>query len=126
MLTGLFALLLCQVFGEGVVRVLGLPVPGSIVGLLAFLAWLHRWRPPRTARVVKVGDGFLEHIGLLFVPAAVGVIQYGDLLAEHWVVITIGLVTSWLAALLVSSGAMGLVMRAERRFGNEPHWSDAA
>lgn len=126
MLTGLFALLLCQVFGEGVVRLLGVSVPGPIVGLLAFLAWLHWRKPPAHARVVRAADRVLDDIGVLFVPPAVGVIQYGGLLAEHWAVIAVGLLVSWLAALLLSSAAMGLVIRLEKRFGEGPHWQDAA
>lgn len=126
MLAGLFALLLCQVFGEGVVRLLGQSVPGPIVGLLALLAWLHRRKPPADARVVRAGDRVLDDIGLLFVPPAVGVIQYGDLLARHWLVVTVGLLVSWAAALLLSSATMGLVIRLERRYGEGPHWADAA
>lgn len=127
MITGLFALLLCQVAGEGVVRTLGLPIPGSIVGLLAFLAWLH-WRSPGPqSRVVAAGDGILAHLGLLFVPAGVAIMRYGDLLAAHWFPLLCGLVASWLVALLTGAGAMGLVIAAERRLGgHEPHWRDAA
>lgn len=126
MLAGFFALLMCQVLGEGVVRLIGVSVPGPIVGLLAFLGWLHWRKPPATARVVRAADRVLDDIGLLFVPAGVGVIQYGDVLADFWGVVAVGLVVSWAAALLLSSAAMGLVIRLEKRFGEGPHWQDAS
>lgn len=124
MLTGLLALLACQALGEGLVRVLGLSFPGPIVGLVLLLAWLVWRRPPPEAPVVQASDQFLHHLGLLFVPAGVGVMRYGDLLARQWLVVVLGLVGSWLVALLVSAGTMGLVIRLERRWGTGPHWSE--
>jgi holin-like protein len=66
------------------VRLLGLPVPGSVLGLAALLVLLlsggvaPRW--------VKAGaDWLLSDMLLFFVPAAVAVVQYGGLFkADGW------------------------------------------
>ncbi|MFC4636939.1 CidA/LrgA family protein [Deinococcus hohokamensis] len=61
--------------GEALVRSAGLPLPGSVVGLALLWAALGlgvvklHWIAP-------AADGLLGSLGLLFVPATVGVIQF--------------------------------------------------
>lgn len=74
MLAALAALLVCQLLGEVVVRGLGLPVPGPVLGMvLLFLLMLIR--APLPKEIGKTSDGLLKHLSLLFVPAGVGVVQ---------------------------------------------------
>ena len=74
MLAALAALLICQLAGEAIVRVVVLPVPGPVVGmLLLFLALL--FRAPLPQSLGDTADGLLKHLSLLFVPAGVGVVQ---------------------------------------------------
>ena len=61
--------------GQGLVMLLRLPFPGSVVGLLLLLAALGlRW--VRLEWVDLAADGLTSLLGLLFVPAAVGVVDY--------------------------------------------------
>ena len=61
--------------GQGLVTLTRLPLPGSVVGLLLLLLALNlRWI--RLEWVDTAADGLLGLLGLLFVPAAVGVVNY--------------------------------------------------
>jgi holin-like protein len=98
-----------------VVRALGVPIPGPVVGLVLLLVVLQIRRPGREAGVVRAADGLLRHLQLLFIPAGVGIIQYFPLLAEAWLPVAAGLVISWLAVLLVTAGTGVGTLRWEAR-----------
>ena len=95
MIASLSLILLCQLAGEVIVRGLGLPMPGPVVGLmLLLLLLLARDRfavlargPLQGGGVESASRGLLAHLSLLFIPAGVGVVQKLDLLAEHGIAI---------------------------------------
>ena len=69
--------LLCgfAALGQGLTTALQLPFPGSVAGLLLLVAGLALgW--VRLEWVEAAADGLLGLLGLLFVPAAVGVVDY--------------------------------------------------
>jgi putative effector of murein hydrolase LrgA (UPF0299 family) len=110
MIASLSLILLCQLAGEVIVRGLGLPMPGPVLGLLfLLLLLLGRDRFAVLARGPLQGDGvesasrgLLAHLSLLFIPAGVGVVQKLDLLAEHGIAITLILAVSVVITLLVT------------------------
>ena len=110
MLPFLTLLLLCQLAGEVVARLAGLPVPGPVVGLvLLFGVLVVRGRP---APALEQGaDRLLGHLSLLFVPAGVGVVQYLGTLADQWLAVTVALVGSAVAGI----AATGLTLRVLTR-----------
>lgn len=82
MLEGLAALILLQLAGELIASLARIPVPGPVIGL-AFLAGYALWRGAVPGAIEDAGDALLKHLSLLFVPAGVGLIAFGDrLLAE--------------------------------------------
>lgn len=101
-LQGFSILLLIQAAGEVLTHLLGLSLPGSVLGmmmLLVALAW-----PPLRAPIQAGAEYLLSHLSLLFVPISVGIItqipllkQYGDRIALVLLISTaIGLaVTAW-------------------------------
>jgi len=84
---------------------LGIPIPGGVLGLLAFyvamsaglvkLKWVER-----TATLL------LRHMVLLFVPLTVGLMDLGTVLSRQAVAITASLLVSFLAVLL-TTGLLG-------------------
>ena len=110
MIASLSLILLCQLAGEVIVRGLGLPMPGPVVGLLfLLLLLLARDRFVALARgplqqdgVENASRGLLAHLSLLFVPAGVGVVQKLDLVAEHGVAVAVVLAISVVVTLLVT------------------------
>jgi len=110
MIASLSVILLCQLAGEVIVRGLGLPMPGPVVGLLfLLLLLLARDRFVALARgplqqdgVENASRGLLAHLSLLFVPAGVGVVQKLDLVAEHGIAVAVVLAISVVVTLLVT------------------------
>ena len=110
MIIGLTVLLVCQLVGEAAARSFGLPVPGPVLGLVLLVAVLHvTHRPGRTpaeqfeaAGVVRVADGLLANLSLLFVPAGVGVIDQLGVLQAQAFPIGCSLVISTVLALVVT------------------------
>ncbi|HYZ32094.1 MAG TPA: CidA/LrgA family protein [Crenalkalicoccus sp.] len=110
MLHGLLLLLACQLAGEALARGLHLTVPGPVIGLVMLalgLAVLPRLRPV----VTPVAATLLGNLSLLFVPAAVGVVQVLPQLAAQGVAIAAAVLVSTVAALAVTA----LVFRAVAR-----------
>jgi holin-like protein len=108
MIHGLAVLLICQLIGEGLARAASLPVPGPVIGIVLLIAALAlakrtgRGDLSQGSRTADAADGLLRHLGLLFVPAGVGIVQHLDLVARHGVALVAALVLSTLATLLVS------------------------
>jgi holin-like protein len=103
-------LLLCQLAGEIIARLSGLPVPGPIIGMvLLFFGLLIKGGLPEGLE--KVGNAFLSHLSLLFVPAGVGVMVHFQLLAREWLAISIALVFSTAATVAVTGWVMQRLVR---------------
>jgi holin-like protein len=119
MLASLSLILLCQLIGEVIVRELGLPLPGPVLGLLLLLLLLlarDRFAmiargPLRNEGVENASKGLLSHLSLLFVPAGVGVVQKLDLLAAHGIAIFLILALSVVVTLLATVLTFRLVSR---------------
>jgi holin-like protein len=126
MIASLTLILLCQLIGEVVVRGLGVPVPGPVLGLvLLLLLLLARDQVKAVARgpldrdgVESASRGLLAHLSLLFVPAGVGVVQELDLLAAHGVAITVILAVSVVITLLATVATFRLASRLLTRDGH--------
>src|SRR6202166_4227014 len=110
MIASLSLILLCQLAGEVIVRGLGLPMPGPVIGLMFLLILLlarDRFAvlargPLREDGVENASRGLLAHLSLLFVPAGVGVVQKLDLVAAHGIAFAGVLAVSVVVTLLVS------------------------
>ena len=110
MIAGLVEILLFQGFGELVSRFAVPLIPGPVIGLLLLLAWLAlRKRVP--APVDLVASALVKHLGLLFVPAAVGVVMYFPQLREHALAVGAALVASVVLTIAVTA----LVLKALAR-----------
>ncbi len=114
MVNALLALLGFQLAGEVIVRALGAPLPGPVLGmLLLFVALSVRGRVPEPLR--RASQGLLGNLSLLFVPAGVGVIVHLQLLAADWWRLLIAIVASTLVTLLVTALVMQAAIRLARR-----------
>jgi holin-like protein len=106
MLNGMAILLFCQLAGEMIVRLLGWPVPGPVIGMLLLLLGLMLRRRSHHDLDASA-EGLLKYLALLFVPAGVGVMVYLDAVGKAWVSLGITLLASAVITLVVT----GLVMQ---------------
>jgi holin-like protein len=109
-LKGLTVLLLCQSAGEALARLLHLPLPGPVLGLL-LLGALLAWAPMR-APVEAVAAPLLSHLSLLFVPVGVGVISHLELIAQYGLRMMLALLLSTWVGLLVTAWALRALLPA--------------
>jgi holin-like protein len=110
MVRALTVLLLFQLVGEVIARLLDLPVPGPVIGMLLLLgALLLRGELPATLH--KAAQNLLSYLALLFVPAGVGVMVHIGRLQDEWLAILATLVLSTLVTLVLTAWAMLLLRR---------------
>jgi len=106
MIPGLLQLLVFQGIGELLARFAVPAVPGPVLGLLALLGWL-RVRRTVSPGLDTVSAAFSRHLGLLFVPAAVGVVMFVPQLREHlW-----GLAATLVVSVVATIAASGWLLR---------------
>jgi holin-like protein len=111
MIVAFLLLISCELAGEVVRQAFNLPIPGSVIGML-FLAAVLAFRkdkpdaPAIPNALGETAETLISHMGLLFVPAGVGVIAEAGLLREEWLPIVAGLIGSTILSLAVT----GLVM----------------
>ena len=103
-------LLVCQLAGEALVRSFGVPFPGPVLGMVLLLGGLLVFKTSAPV-LEETADTLLRNLSLLFVPAAVGVIQHGAVLQAHGVAIVLALLISTIATLVVTALVFTAVSR---------------
>jgi holin-like protein len=113
MIHALTLLFVCQLAGEVVVQAAGLAFPGPVLGMaLMFAGLLARGRS--APALDDAADAILRNLSLLFVPAAVGVMQQAGLIAANWLAISAALVLSTVLTLVVTVLTFRAVARLSR------------
>lgn len=101
MLKPLTVLLAFQALGELLSRWLLPMMPGPVLGLVALLVFFFV-RGGVPASVEHTANVFTANLGLLFVPAAVGVVVFWPVLAQFGLVILASLLVSVVCTLVVA------------------------
>lgn len=107
MIGGLVEILLFQGMGELASHFVLPLIPGPVIGLVLLLGWFRvRKRIPPNVEIVA--NALVSNLGLLFVPAAVGVVMFWPQLTEHLLAVVAALLGSVVATIAVSA----LVLKA--------------
>jgi len=119
MLTAVLCLIACQLIGELVREAFHLPIPGPVIGMFLLAAAL-ALRGGRADGAIppfleKVAETLIGHMGLLFIPAGVGVIAEAGLLRQQWLPIVAALLGSTFLSLAVTGLAMHWLTRSSGR-----------
>ena len=133
MIASLSLILLCQLAGEALMRGIGVPVPGPVIGLMLLLLLLLlrdrfavlargplRGESGESGGVESTSRGLLAHLSLLFVPAGVGVVQKLDLIVDHGAAFLGVLAISVLVTLVVTVATFIVASRLMTREGDLP------
>ena len=86
MISGLIQILFFQCLGELISKLWLSSLPGPVIGLVLLLFWLIK-KKRVNAELALVSDTLSKYLGLLFVPAAVGVVLFLPQLKENAVAI---------------------------------------
>jgi holin-like protein len=116
MIFGFVQILLFQSIGELVSKFLLPTLPGPVIGLVLLVAWLVL-RKGIHPDLAMVADGFSQYLGLLFVPAAVGVVLFLPQLKANAFAILFALV----ASVILTIGSSALVVRLLSQEDGEHH-----
>jgi holin-like protein len=116
-LNGITILLGYQLVGEVTSRLLQLPIPGPVIGMiLLFITLLMRGTLEKTLDTAT--SALLSHLSLLFVPAGVGVVTHLNLIGKQWLPITAALLLST----IITLAATALIMLGVKRLlGGKQH-----
>jgi putative effector of murein hydrolase LrgA (UPF0299 family) len=108
MIQGLVQLFIFQALGE-LLSKFALPfIPGPVLSLVLLLVFL-TLRGHVPASMDWVGSSILQHLGLLFIPASVGVVLYLPVLRAHAGAITAALLVSVVATVAVTALVLKLL-----------------
>jgi putative effector of murein hydrolase LrgA (UPF0299 family) len=112
MIAGLVRILFFQGLGELVSHFALTLIPGPVIGLVLLLGWFSV-RKGIAQEVDSVATALVQHLGLLFVPAAVGVVMFWPQLRTHALAVVAALVVS--AVLTIAVSALVLKMTSKQQ-----------
>lgn len=116
LIMGMSVLLACQFAGELLARGLEVPIPGPVLGMVILLGGLGiRGKVPASLRMT--GEGLLNHLTLLFVPAGVGLMVHARLIGLDLLPIAVTLVGSTALTLAVTGWVLERLQRRQRPGG---------
>lgn len=119
MIHALLSLLGCQLAGEILSHLTGLPVPGPVLGLVLMLGFL-LIRRSVPAPLETASQTLLSHLSLLFVPAGVGIISHLQRVREEWLPLSVALVASTAITIAVTALTFQGVQKLLTRNASSP------
>ena len=120
MIVAFLVLIASELLGEVVRNAFDLPVPGPVIGMF-FLAGILAVRedkpgaPAIPRALSQAAETLIRHMGLLFVPAGVGIVAEAGLLRREWLPVAAGLIGSTIASLAVTALIMHWTARPPRK-----------
>ena len=115
-LRAIAAIFLMQLVGEALVRLLGVPLPGSLLGLLLMFGCLvYMGRLPQGLR--DTAGHILQHLMLLFIPAVAAVMLHFDRIRLEWLAFLLASIGATVVTILVTAFTFRWMLQ---RFGAKP------
>ena len=123
MLVGITILLVFQLIGEVTAYYLNGFVPGPVIGMAMIAVVLVltggvRSLEPAHRHTLETSRSILANLGILFVPAGVGIIQHLDLIRDRGFALLAIVILSTVATLTVTVWVFILVKRLSGGYGN--------
>jgi holin-like protein len=101
MIDAIALLLLCQLAGEIIHRACHLPLPGPLIGMVLLAVWLVLVQKARPTLAAVTG-WLTAHLAIMFVPAAVGLVEQGPALVRYGVGIVVATAASTVLTMAVA------------------------
>lgn len=91
----------CLAVGELIVWLTGVKLPSSIIGML-FLTLILKLKLVKLRQVEGLANFLVKNLGFFFVPAAVSLMLYFDILKAQWLPIVVASAVSTLLVIVVT------------------------
>lgn len=116
MIKGLFFILLFYFLGEMLSLLIGGFMPGSVLGMiLLFLALFFKLLKPHYVR--DAATVITKNMSVFFVPAAVGLMAYFEILSQNWVAIITAIFVSTVLTIVTVALVQERFERGKRKGG---------
>lgn len=113
-------ILLISFVGEILEKWISLPIPASIYGIILLFLCLKLNIIPHEA-VHETGKFLIEIMPLMFIPAAVGLLETWDVIAPAWLeYVAVTVISTWVV-MIVSGRVTQFVIRRKRKDVQESH-----
>ena len=113
-------ILLISIVGEILEKWIPLPIPASIYGIILLFLCLKLNIIPHEA-VHETGKFLIEIMPLMFIPAAVGLLETWDVIAPAWLeYVAVTVISTWVV-MIVSGRVTQFVIRRKRKDVQESH-----
>ena len=113
-------ILLISFVGEILEKWIPLPIPASIYGIILLFLCLKLNNIPHEA-VHETGKFLIEIMPLMFIPAAVGLLETWDVIAPAWLeYVAVTVISTWVV-MIVSGRVTQFVIRRKRKDVQESH-----
>ena len=113
-------ILLISFVGEILEKWIPLPIPASIYGIILLFLCLKLNIIPHEA-VHETGKFLIEIMPLMFIPAAVGLLETWDVIAPAWLeYVAVTVISTWVV-MIVSGRVTQFVSRRKRKDVQESH-----
>nr|WP_256988937.1 CidA/LrgA family protein [Bacillus sp. EB106-08-02-XG196] len=100
----MFILIFIYIGSNYIAKVTNLPIPGNVLGMILLFLSL-TMRIVKLRYIEKAAEYLIKHLGLFFIPYAVGFMTYGDLIiASGWQLLLM-VIGSTVIGLVVTSGS---------------------
>lgn len=109
MLYGLSVIFFALVGGEALRQIFNLPIPSVVLGMLLLTFWCILRKGAET-RLALASEGLLRYLGVLFVPAGVGLIELGDRLQTQGLAMLVTIMLSTMVTLLVTAWVLNFLL----------------
>ncbi len=110
MILGLLILIFFQFLGEATTTLLGLVIPGPVIGMVYFFIAL-LVSPKIKDHVENLSRFINSYLALFFVPAGVGLIEYFDLFGRFGTAMAVTLLASTFITLAVTAWFFNFLLK---------------
>jgi putative effector of murein hydrolase LrgA (UPF0299 family) len=111
MISAFLVLIACELVGEAMQEAFGFPIPGPVIGMFILAGILALRSDKSDAPAIpealrQTSEALISNMGLLFVPAGVGIVAEAALLRKEWLPVAAALIGSTIASLAVTALVM--------------------
>ncbi|MFH5837229.1 CidA/LrgA family protein [Proteiniclasticum sp. C24MP] len=99
-----------SVIGEFMNKVIHVPLPGSVLGLLLLLSLLLSGMV-RVKQIEELTNFLMNHLAVFFVPAGVGLITVAGVLKSSWAILLGISILSSVIVMTITAGVVQLIRR---------------